>query len=639
MGIELSPGSGQVLVIFLLYLVAVAALGVFAHRYVTRGSFVKEYFLGNRGLGAWVLALTVAATSISGGTFMGFPSLIYTNGWVMAMWICSYMVVPLTSMIWLGKRINQVARIGGSVTVPDVFRDRFQSPVLGIIASVLILFFVCFNLVAQFKAGGIVLQTALRLKPAPAQLTDAHVTKDVLVLEFNTPHGPDIQKTPLPGKTAVFLQDHTVIDEEQREARVFFRDGDVETSKRVRFPPRRVAIPWMRQGIDAGYLLGLLIFALTVIAYTTYGGFWAVTWTDVFEGLVMLVGVVLMAILALAAVEPVQLDGATLTGLAAATERIGREDPRLVTGPGPGMFLPLGMAFSYFMMWSVSGAGQPSGMVRLMSFRDSPSLRRALVLIAFYYLLTYISLLAIFICARAIFPTQYLHEIGTEGEPDSIMPEMARYLTERAGIPWAAGLLLAAPYAAIMSTVAAFLLMISSSLVRDLYQRSINPAASQRTLKWVSYATTAVVGIAVMLGAINPPDFLQYIIVFTGSGQSCAFFFPMLLTLYWRRTTRQGVLAGILAGALTVFLLYLLGWIDGGTRGATSGAGLWLQQTFSWLPGWGDERLGSFAPLNLARFDPIFWGFAASLLCTVTVSLRTRPNEELVKTYFPGEPT
>jgi Na+/proline symporter len=639
MDIELSPGSSQVLITFLVYLVAVAALGIFAHRYVSRGSFVKEYFLGNRGLGAWVLALTIAATAISGGTFMGFPSLIYTNGWVMAMWICSYMVVPLTGMIWLGKRINQVARIGGSVTVPDVLRDRFQSPVLGIVASILILFFVCFNLVAQFKAGGIVLQTALRLKPAAAQLVKTHVTKDgFLVLEFDTPHGPDTQKTPLPSKTAVFLEESTRIDQEQREARVFFRDGAVETSKRVRFPSTRFAIPWMERGIDGGYLLGLFIFALTVVAYTTYGGFWAVTWTDVFEGLVMLAGVVLMAILALGAVEPIQVDGTTLTGLAAATERIGRQDPRLVTVPGPGMFLPLGMAFSYFIMWSVSGAGQPSGMVRLMSFRDTPSLRRALVLIAFYYAVTYISLLVIFICARAIFPTQYLREIGTEGEPDSIMPEMARYLTERAGMPWAAGLLLAAPYAAIMSTVAAFLLMISSSLVRDLYQRSINPAASQKTLKRVSYATTALVGVAVMLGAINPPDFLQYIIVFTGTGQSCAFFFPMLLTLYWRRTTGQGALAGMIAGALTVLLLYIAGWLDAGTRGATAGAGLWLQQTFSWLPGWGDERLGSFAPLNLASFDPIFWGFLASLLFSVGVSLWTRPNEELTRKFFPEEP-
>ncbi|MCI0638351.1 MAG: hypothetical protein L0Y72_12975 [Gemmataceae bacterium] len=636
MGIELSPGSINILITFLLYLFGVAALGIFAHRYVSKGSFVSEYFLGNRGLGPWVLALTVAATAISGGSFMGFPSLIYTNGWVMALWICSYMVVPLTSMIWLGKRINQVARIGGSVTIPDVFRDRFQSPALGMLASLLILFFVCFNLIAQFKAGGIVLQTALRLKPAPAMLVDSKVTADRYVeLTFAAPHGNVVQKTPLPTKTAVFVPERTIVDDPEREVRVCIRDGGEVSFKKVSFPAARWDIPWIENGVEKGYLIGLIIFALTVIAYTTYGGFWAVTWTDVLEGLVMLIGVILMAFLAIAAVEPVQTSGETLTGLAAATERLRQQDSKLVTGPGPDLFLPLGMAISYFLMWSVSSAGQPSGMVRMMSFKDTPSLRRALVLIAFYYLVTYVSLLVIFVCARANFPTQYLRNIGTEGQPDAIMPEMARYLTDHAGVPWAAGLLLAAPYAAIMSTVAAFLLLISSSLVRDLYQRTINPNASQKTLKLVSYNTTALVGFIVLLGALNPPGFLQYIIVFTGSGQSCAFFFPMLLTLFWRRTTRQGVIAGMIAGAATVFLLYLLGWIDSGTRGAEFGLGFWLQENLSWLPGWGVERLDSFAPLNLAGFDPIFWGFVASLLCTVLVSRWTRPNEELVTKYFP----
>src|SRR5205823_4063915 len=119
--------------------------------------------------------------------------------------------------------------------------------------------------------------------------------------------------------------------------------------------------------VDKGYLFGLLIFAFTVIAYTTYGGFWAVTWTDVLEGLVMLVGVVLMAILAVRAVPSITVERTTepgssastteeLHGLAAATEHLRRQDPNLVFGPGPNNFLPLGMAFSFFLMWSLMAA-------------------------------------------------------------------------------------------------------------------------------------------------------------------------------------------------------------------------------------------------------------------------------------------
>lgn len=551
MGIELSSESLQVLVAFGCYLIGVAALGVFAHRYLTRGSFVKEYFLGNRGLGPWVLALTVAATAISGGTFMGFPSLIYTNGWVMALWIASYMVVPLMTMVLLGKRINQVARIAGSVTVPDVLRDRFQSPALGIVSTLLILGFLTVNLIAQFRAGGLVMAEALRL---PAQ-----------------------------------------------NVNVF---GQFDVPK--------------------GYLIGLIIFALTVVAYTTYGGFWAVTWTDVLEGLVMLVGVIVLAALAVQAVP--ETNGQH--GLAAATERLqelhaGKADESLVYGPGPDKYLPLGLAFSFFLMWSLMGAGQPSGMVRLMSFKDSKSLRRALLLVCGYYLATYLCLLMIFVCARAIFPTEYLREIGSEGQPDSIMPAMVRKVAS----PLVAGLLMAAPYAAIMSTVAAFLLMISSSLVRDLYQRTINPNASPRTLMIGSYLVTALVGVVAMIGALKPPDYLQDIIVFTGSSQGCCFLVPMLIGLYWRRATKTAVLASMLGGFFTVLGLYVLGW--------SASAGL-FQDTLSWLPGWGEKRTVAFRPFYLGGVDPLVWGLLVSLILAVGVTLCTRPDPKLVDKYFPA---
>lgn len=559
MNLTLSSESRQVLIAFGCYLVGVLIFGMMSHRYLRRGSFVKEYFLGNRGLGPWVLALTVAATAVSGGTFMGFPSLIYTNGWVMALWIASYMVVPLTTMALMGKRINQVARIAGAVTVPDVLRDRFRSPALGLLSTCLILLFLVFNLVAQFKGGGLVMKEAMRL------------------------------------------------------------------------PPETVTLPVLEWPIDQGYLIGLGIFAFTVIAYTTYGGFWAVTWTDVFEGLVMLFGVILMAVLAIQAVPPVEVDGETWTGLAAVTERLRRTDPALVSGPGPRNFLPLGMAFSFFCMWSLMAAGQPSGMVRLMSFRDTPSLRRALMLVTAYYVLTYLLLIVIFVCARAIFPTEYLKDIGSEGQPDSIMPAMIRHLTR--DLPWMGGILLAAPYAAIMSTVAAFLLLISSSLVRDIYQRTINPKAPDWAMKLASYGVTALVGIVVCFFALRPPAFLQYVIVFSASGQGCSFLVPMLLTLYWRRTTREGVMAGMLGGLLTLLLFYILGWLDAaGVRPfAGEAAPVWA----TWL-GYGSERFDAFAPLYPLGIDPLVWGVLASLLLGVGVSLLTKPDAELAARYFPA---
>src|SRR6516165_3573832 len=142
------------------YPLASLPLGALAHHLLERGSFLKEYFLGDRKLNAWVLSLTYVATSVSAGSFVGFPSLIYRHGWIMAFWIGGYMVAGLTSKGVLAKRLNQVSRLSGAITVPDVLRDRFQSPALGVLASLFLLLFLIFNLVGQFKAGGIILREA-----------------------------------------------------------------------------------------------------------------------------------------------------------------------------------------------------------------------------------------------------------------------------------------------------------------------------------------------------------------------------------------------------------------------------------------------------------------------------------------------
>jgi len=653
--LELGSNSGQVLVAFALYLVGVAALGIFSHRYLRRGEFLQEYFLGNRGLGPWVLALSVAATAISGGTFMGFPALIYSHGWVLMLWIASYMVVPLTTMLLLGRRINQLGRLTGAVTVPDLLRDRFNCPALGITAGLIILLFLPFNLVAQFKAGALVMREAMQPRPSSGEWLGQTVDeRQHLILSFRLSNGLEIkQNLAPPVAKGRWLLEKTHADPQARRVHAVWHDGAQEHAFALDFPAPRLRLPGFKEGMDAGYLIGLIIFAVTVVGYTAYGGFWAVTWTDVLEGLVMLIGVIVMAVLALRAVPPVETANGTLTGMAAATVRLQTLDSQLTQGPGPGQFLPGTLAVSFFLMWSLMGPAQPSTMVRLMSFRDTVSWRRALFLMAIYFGIVYVCLPVIFVCARAIFPTEYVNRIGSRGSADSIMPAMIRYLTTDR--PWLGGLLLAAPYAAIMSTVAAYLLTISSSLVRDLLQRSLGREISRGVLRSISYTTTALIGVVVFIGALNPPEFLQYIIVFTGSGLGCTFLVPILMTLYWRRATKVGVLLAMLGGFGGVFFWYLAGWLEGHAQsalklyaqtlahahhdvGVVPPPPLWAQyiQTYlSWLPGWGRPRVDRFTPLYPFGFDPLVCGLFCSIVGGVLGSLLTRPDPELVRRYFP----
>src|SRR4029453_9943243 len=104
------------LIALVLFTLISLGLGVVANIAGRKGSFLEKYFLGNRSLGAFAVALTAAV--MSGGTFMGFPSLVYSFGWVVGLWIASYMVAPLTVLGALGKRVGQPSRPPGGDPPP-----------------------------------------------------------------------------------------------------------------------------------------------------------------------------------------------------------------------------------------------------------------------------------------------------------------------------------------------------------------------------------------------------------------------------------------------------------------------------------------------------------------------------------------
>jgi len=155
--------------------------------------------------------------------------------------------------------------------------------------------------------------------------------------------------------------------------------------------------------------------------------------------------------------------------------------------------------------------------------------------------------------------------------------------------------------------VDSFLLMISSSLVRDLYQRMIDPDVSERVMKWGSLLTTLFVGLLVMLVAVNPPRFLQDLIVFGSAGQSATFLVAMALTLYWPRANAFGTACAMLSGFTAVGGMYLIGRI----------------------------QTGLFEPWTPFDIHPFLWGILGALLGGVIGTLATAPPPEgLTLKYF-----
>ncbi|MCA9151698.1 MAG: hypothetical protein KDA92_20480 [Planctomycetales bacterium] len=621
-----APADSTALISFVIYLIAVFALALLSSRGASESGFISEYFLGGRNLGVWAFALTFAATSASGGSFVGFPALIYTHGWSLALWISGYMMVPIVAMGLLGKRLNQVSRLAEGITIPDVIERRFGSAAAGLVATLLIVSFMFYFLLGQFQAGSKILGTLLRGVPA--------FDRAVQVVADLTQRGS-----------------------------------------------------WL-DGTDPEYVLCLFFFSAAVIVYVVYGGFRAVVWTDVMQGIIMFFGVIVLLSLAiyqcgglqqateqLAARRPPRFGTATLTwqgageleqaipkGTWIATQdahwvrvaqrtqvplgaqqvssveiltltnpgdeqavpadsvspnwlatveslrpyAFGQDRPHVYLyppGPHPQQangYLPVALAISFFFFWPFGAAGQPSNMVRLMAFRNTQILRLSIVTVSVYFTIVYFSLVVIFCCARVLMP-------GMEIDADRVMPEMAVMSTRQSGVPWLAGFLLAAPFAAVMSSVDSFLLLVSSSIVRDIFQRHLAPHAHESTLKRVTYLGTLIVGIYATYCALRPPPYLQEIIVDASGFLSASFLVPVTLSLYWRRMNGTGAIAGMLAGCL-------------------------VHAMFSYHPVFLKPVWQTIESVGLG---PLMWDLSASGLATIGGTLLTKPlPAKLTQKYF-----
>lgn len=550
-----------VIIVLMVFLAASVWLGTMAQRTLEKKKFLEGFLLGNRGLGAWTLALT--ATVQSGGTFMGVPSLVYSHGWVVALWIASYMVVPLTGFSMIGKRVAQLSRRTGALTVPDLFRERFNDARVGVVASLLIIFFMSFTMFAQFKAGATIMKLAW------------------------------------PGSGKMVLSED-VVDESAAK-------------------PKDVA-----SDIDYKYLVGLTVFAVTVVGYTMIGGFLASVWTDLFQSVLMLIGVMILLFLAVPAAG----------GLQHATESaIAATSPSYAFGPGYHSsgreFLTPGLAISMFFLWVYSGFASPASMIRVMAAHNTEVIRKSVALLSFYNCLIYVPIIIIAICGRALFPAL--------DKPDEIIPTLAMSLTEKVpGGSLMTALILTAPFGAIMASVSCFVLVIASGLVQDFYLRFLHPSATEFELRRATRAAMVLVGIAGIVAVINPPVYLQALIVFSGSAGAAAFVTPALMACYWRRATAAGALVAMLTGFAVHLGMYLLGWIHNWALGfgdAATGLARTVQNVLG-----PDLMIGvasAFRPYFLFGLDPVIWAMIASAIAGVVVSLITKPpvEEHLQRIY------
>jgi sodium/proline symporter len=277
-------------------------------------------------------------------------------------------------------------------------------------------------------------------------------------------------------------------------------------------------------------LYGMIIGAVIILFYTIMGGFFAVAWTDLVQGILMAGA---MIVLPLAA-------WTELGGVSGVAEKIGHYDPNLlyVTGGQSGHALIWGLVIGSLGI-GLGYVGQPHLLTRFMAIRDPRDLRKGTFIAMSWVVVAFWGAVLVGIAGLAHFGPDGLVDV------EHVMPQVATLFLP-AGI---AGIVISAAIAAMMSTADSQLLVATSALSEDIYHQLINKEASQRRLVALSRIGTIVIGVIAFLLALRAEEKVYWFVLYAWAGLGAAFGPGIVLSLWWRRTTKWGVFAGMVTGS------------------------------------------------------------------------------------------
>ncbi len=291
-------------------------------------------------------------------------------------------------------------------------------------------------------------------------------------------------------------------------------------------------------GIDNEYATGVIVGSIFIIGYTFVGGYKAVSYTDVVQGVLMLLGLIAVPLVAVAYAG----------GWGEVQSNLALQDPALID-----MFAvsdsgkPVLIAIASFLAIGLPFLGVPQLLIRYMSARDDTEIKKARIVSVSVLLIFTFGAVTAGVAGRALFP-------GLE-DSETIFPVLSNNLFP----PIIAGMLLVVVLSAIMSTVDSLLLLASSAVVRDTYQKIIGTDKSEETLSNYGKIVTVIIGaVAVVLGIQEPRVIFDFVLA-SWSGLGSAFGPVIIGILYYKRITWQGVVSGMLGGfiASVVWLMYI----------------------------------------------------------------------------------
>ncbi len=342
-------------------------------------------------------------------------------------------------------------------------------------------------------------------------------------------------------------------------------------------------------GVD--YHLALGIGAAVILVYTFLGGFLAVCTTDFIQGMLMLVGLLVVPLVAYGTISGDFVERLTSTG-------VNYSDYMSLFSNG-------GKPYSFVdilsqLAWGLGYCGMPHILVRFMAIKNEKELKKSSVIAIVWVFLSLVMACVIGVVGRA-----FLAPVLEAGDAESVFIKLINTVfNENLALPFVGGLFLCGILAAIMSTADSQLLVCASSVSKDIYKNVLKPKSSDQTVLKVSRITVIVVALLAFFIAWDPDSSIMALVSDAWAGLGSAFGPIVVCSLFWKRTNFAGAVAGIVSGGLTVIIWDYLPLVNGETIYAATG------------------------------IYSLLVGFIISLLCIVVFSLVTKaPSQEILDEF------
>ena len=338
------------------------------------------------------------------------------------------------------------------------------------------------------------------------------------------------------------------------------------------------------------YTLSLTVGALIIISYTFLGGFIAVCWTDLVQGLLMFAALVVVPIVAIVNVPDL---GATFAQVQA-DGVISEYYLSFIHSPDGSLAVTTIVSG---LAWGLGYFGMPHILVRFMAIKSSDLIKKSRIIATIWVFVTLGAAVLV-----GIFGMLFLHAEGNEAllaQFNAIddSEKIFMFLSSSLLPALIAGVVLSAILAAIMSTADSQLLVTSSAVTNDMF-KLFNKKASEKTLMWISRGAVIVVAIIAYIIALDPNSSVMGLVSYAWAGLGAAFGPAMILSLFWKKMTMPGAVAGIVAGGASVII-----W----------------------------ENVPVFAQTGIYSLLP---AFVIALIAVIVVSLATKVDKDKVDELF-----